>query len=285
MHGVKVLLAGAALALLPLAVAPGAAHAGKAAEASCGWDGCDSQASNGHDAAAGHGRRRAAAQPSSCRYVSLDVPPNTPVFRSDGSQIPTDAPGRWFEKRCYEATERDFYGERMFSQGSFTGTPVFVPTRTPADLRDEAFGHLALPTPTVAMSPPADQAVQFPTWLWVNDDWTARSSTVSVPGVTVVVTATPERTVWDTGDGAIVVCAGPGRRYDLSLPDEAQQTDCSHTYTRTGDYQVSARVDWHVTWTVDGAPGGGDLGVVSRSTPPIAVRVAEIQALNSHPRR
>jgi len=283
-HRLKVMLAAAVVGLVPLAVAPGEARAGKAAEASCGWDGCDSQASNGADGPAVRGRRRA-TQPSSCRYVTLDVPPDTPLFRSDGTQIPTDAPGRWLEKRCFESTETDFYGERMFTQGSFTGSAVFVPARTPADLRDEAFGHLALPSPTAAMSPAGDQYVQFPTWLWVNDDWTARSSTVSVPGVTVVVTATPERTVFDTGDGAMVVCVGPGRPYDPSVPDEAQHTDCFHTYTRTGDYRVTARVDWHVTWSVDGAPGGGDLGVVSRSTPPMTVRVAEIQALNIRPRR
>lgn len=284
MHRVTLLLTAAAVALVPLAVAPGKARAGKAAEASCGWDGCDSQASNAPDGTAWRGRRRATG-PSSCKYMTLDVPPNTPVFRSDGTQIPTDASGRWFEKRCYEATETEVYGERMFSQGSFSGSPVFVPARTPTDLRDEAFGHLALPAPSAAMSPAGDQTVQFPTWLWVDDDWAARSSAVSVPGVTVVVTATPERTVWDTGDGAMVVCAGPGRPYDSSVPDEAQQTDCSHTWTRTGDYQLAARIDWHVTWRVEGAPGGGDLGVVSRSTPPIRVRVAEIQALNVRPGR
>lgn len=284
MHRMTLVLAAAAVALAPLVVGPGEARAGKAAQASCGWDGCDSAASNGTDGPAARGRRRA-TRPSSCRYMTLEVPPDTPVFRSDGTQIPTDASGRWLEKRCYEANEREFNGERMFSQGTFTGTPVFVPARTPADLRDEAFGHLALPTPTAAMSPAGDQPVQFPTWLWVEDDWVARSSTVSVPGVTVVVTATPERTVFDTGDGSMVVCGGPGRPYDPSAPDEAQQTDCSHTWTRTGEYRVTARIDWHVTWTVDGAPGGGDLGVVSRATPPMAVRVAEIQALNVRPRR
>lgn len=284
MHRVTVLVAAAAVTLIPLALAPGEARAGKAAEASCGSEGCDSQASNGPDGTAWRSRRRA-VRPSSCKYATLEVPPDTPVFRSDGTQIPTDAAGRWFEKRCYEATEREFNGERMFSQGSFTGTPVFVPTRTPTELRDEAFGHLALPAPTPSMSPAGDQTVQFPTWLWIDDDWTARSSTVSVPGVTVVVTATPERTVFDTGDGTMVVCPGPGRPYDPSVPDEAQQTDCSHTWTRIGDYRLTARIDWHVTWTVEGAPGGGDLGVVSRSTPPMPVRVAEIQALNVRPRR
>ncbi|MGH9283320.1 MAG: hypothetical protein ACRD0S_10350, partial [Acidimicrobiales bacterium] len=73
--------------------------------------------------------------------------------------------------------------------------------------------------------------------------------------------------------------------YDPTIPDDTQATDCSHTYTRTGDFLVTARTDWHVTWSVDGAPGGGDLGIVSRSTPPAPVRVGEVQALNVHPRR
>lgn len=284
MHRVTALLAATALATGAIVVAPDAALAGKGATASCGREGCDSEASNTAGAPTAKGRRHR-ARPNGCSYVPLKVPPGTPVFRNDGTEIKPDGPGRWYEKRCFELGTVDAYGERMFTQGSFRATPMFVPARTPAELRDEAFGHLALPVPAAAMSPANDQVVQFPTWLWVDDEWAPLTSTVSVPGVAVTVTATPERVVWNVGDGATVVCGGPGRPYDPSLPDDAQATDCSHTYTRTGDFRVTARTDWHVTWSVEGAPGGGDLGVVSRSTPPIPVRVEEVQALNVHPRR
>lgn len=46
-----------------------------------------------------------------------------------------------------------------------------------------------------------------------------------------------------------------------------------------GAFTVAATVTWRLSWTATGAPGGGALGTVTRTTE-IPVRVAEIQALN-----
>jgi len=43
---------------------------------------------------------------------------------------------------------------------------------------------------------------------------------------------------------------------------------------------VTATVEWRVSWTASGAPGGGDLGISRRSSS-TSVRVAEIQVLNT----
>lgn len=43
---------------------------------------------------------------------------------------------------------------------------------------------------------------------------------------------------------------------------------------------MTATVHWHVTWTAEGAPGGGDLGTIERRSAPVMVPVAEIQAVN-----
>jgi hypothetical protein len=114
---------------------------------------------------------------------------------------------------------------------------------------------------------------------------------VSVPGITVTVTAVPERVVWDMGDGTRVTCGGPGTAYNASVPDEQQSTDCSNTYRRTSaresgkSFRVRATIQWRATWTVTGAPGGGDLGVVPRSSASVPLRVGEAQAVNTQSTR
>src|SRR3546814_14894182 len=73
------------------------------------------------------------------------------------------------------------------------------------------------------------------------------------------------------GNGDTGVCQGPGTPYDAGRPASEQTTDCSYTYGRSsasepdGAYLVTATVRWNVTWTIVGAPGGGDLGASPRS--------------------
>jgi hypothetical protein len=154
--------------------------------------------------------------------------------------------------------------------------------------------YLPLPAPVVSSSPSADKllVVGLDTWLWVDSStWRPMNSTVSVTGVSVTVTAVPERVVWKMGDGTTVVCRGPGRAYDPAVPEEQQHTDCSHRYTtasareRGQVYEITATTEWRVAWSASGAPGGGDLGVVRRSSSPVAVRVGEVQAVNVRPQQ
>src|SRR3546814_11679817 len=89
----------------------------------------------------------------------------------------------------------------------------------------------------------------------------------------------------DVCSSDLVVCQGPGTPYDASRPASEQTTDCSYTYGRSsasepdGAYLVTATVRWNVTWTIVGAPGGGDLGASPRSES-APIPVAERQALN-----
>jgi len=72
-----------------------------------------------------------------------------------------------------------------------------------------------------------------------------------------------------------------------SIPDHQQSTGCSYTYSRTSARQpgeafpLSATIEWRATWVAAGAPGGGDLGLVRRSSGPVPVRVGEVQAVNT----
>lgn len=164
--------------------------------------------------------------------------------------------------------------------------PRAGPPVDPTVLRDEAIDRLLLPEPTVAMNPPGDQVVHIESWLWINEAiWTPRARSVSAGGVTTTVRATPRRVIWDMGNGDSVVCHGPGTPYDPIRSADEQTTDCSYTYRHSSAdqpgeaYQVTATVEWEVSWTVAGAAGGGALPAMF-TTAPTAVRVAEMQALN-----
>jgi hypothetical protein len=268
--------------------------------ADCDATSCTSYAANERDSWTWRrpsGRRR--RSPVACTFSAADIAPDAVVYRPDGSQIPADGTGRWFEKRCEvwepETDALSTFVYRGDIRRRETVDLVYLRTRAAdvVSLKDEAFGSLPLPTPEVVLSPPPDKVVvNFPTWLAVNDPWRPRTSAISVPGVSVVVTAYPIEVRYDMGNGDVVTCQGPGKKYDPAVGGGAPRTDCSYTYRVTsvgrpataetpGDrYLVRATVDWHVTWSAVGAPGGGDLGTVSRTSDPVAVAVGEIQTFN-----
>jgi hypothetical protein len=191
--------------------------------------------------------------------------------------------GDYYGLVCYDAAGNEVLNELRRYDPSAPAAPLV----DPEVLAQEAKQDLALPLPGVQTSPPPerDQLVALPTWLWV-ENWGPQSATASVPGVSSTVTATPTRVVWDMGNGDQVVCRGPGKPYDLSLKEHQQSSDCTYTYRASSAgqpgqrFQASATMTWSVSWTATGAPGGGDLGEVSRTTT-FSMRVAEGQALVS----
>jgi hypothetical protein len=155
-----------------------------------------------------------------------------------------------------------------------------------ADLAYEASRELPLPHPHPAMSPAigADQLVGLSTWLWLEPgSWATLDATASVPGLSATATATPTRVRWDMGDGTIVTCDGPGVAYDPTRDDDAQSTDCKHTYQHvsadepSGAYAATVAVDWAITWSATNGQGG-TLPGTSRGTS-FPVPVAERQAV------
>lgn len=170
--------------------------------------------------------------------------------------------------------------------------PVLVPVPRdsepvdPVDLREEAMDRLQLPTPTIEFNPPSDQVVHVESWLWIDDAiWREHSKSVTAGEVTVTATARPRRVIWSMGNGDVVVCDGPGTPYDATRPPAEQSTSCAYTYQHSSAgqpghaYRVTADIEWDVSWTVTGAPGGGALPTLTTSSA-TSVRVAEMQALN-----
>jgi hypothetical protein len=237
-----------------------------------------------------------------CSYYRLDVPDGTLLTRPDGSPIPANGPGRWFEKVCVDARETaaieaafpdrtDPIADTRALQSivrSPDRTPVFIPTADTPALIDEARSRLTFPDPQPRFSPSSPWTfVNHPTALWLDGDLRASSATAEVPRLRVTVTAEPSLIEWNTADGAVVSCPAPGRPPNPAVAGD--RGDCVHTWTwpstgrPDGAYAVSATVYWHVTWTSEGAPGGGDLGTVPRRTRTVPIPVAEIQAVNVPP--
>ncbi len=163
------------------------------------------------------------------------------------------------------------------------------PTTAPA-LAQQAVSYLRYPATSVEMSPTAaDITVNLPTWLWVDRSmWHGISATAAAGPVSATATATPDQVVWRMGDGGTVTCKGPGSPWTSQSPPD-QASDCSYTYTQDsatqpgGTYAVTTTVYWHVTWTSQGAPGGGDLGLIAGPSVQTAVDVQELHAINRGP--
>ncbi|WP_307843532.1 hypothetical protein [Streptomyces sp. B15] len=153
------------------------------------------------------------------------------------------------------------------AQGRSQGKQARVERKVSAgEVAQEAVERLRLPRPVIRTSPDADftQVVHVPTWMWVQaSSWESVSETASVDGVTVTATARPRKAVWSMGDGASVVCHGPGTPYSARFGAESSSPDCGHTYRRAslsepdGKYRVKVRVTWDVSWH-----GAGESGVV-----------------------
>lgn len=243
-------------------------------QAGCSETGCDSSAVVTQRL---QGAKANGPSEWTCAYTRLDIPAGMTVYDDEtGLPVITTGKGHW--------TQRDCAGPG----GVRTAKVMWVVPTAPTDVRNEAMAHLDLPQPIIEMSPKAtwDQVVNVRTLLWTDPGiWRTRVSTVSVPGVSVTVRAEPVALDWDMGtaDGK-VHCTGPGVPWNQALSEEQQDTSCSFLYRHSSAgqpglrYPVTATLSWHVTWSVSGAPGGGDLGIVSR-TASTSLRVIEIQTV------
>jgi hypothetical protein len=159
----------------------------------------------------------------------------------------------------------------------------------PRALAQEALATMHLPGPTLEMSPPSGaEVVNFQDWLWVDrSTWHPISATATAGPVSATAVATPDRVVYDMGNGAKVVCNGPGTAYAPDLPPGQQSTNCSYLYLTSSAgqpnnrYTATATIYWTVRWTAAGAPGGGNLGEIPGDTTSTSVEVDEIQAINT----
>ena len=143
--------------------------------------------------------------------------------------------------------------------GWVTGIPGVVGLALPTVdvLVAEAEAQLVLALPDVATSPPRGgiQLVSVPVWFWVRN-FQPTGATAAIPGLSATITATPVRTTVVTGDGATVVCRGPGKAYDPGRSFKDQRSACSHPYLKHGEVTLSATVTWAVSWAASDGQSG-----------------------------
>jgi hypothetical protein len=189
-----------------------------------------------------------------CQYTDNIVPLAPPATPAPEGQ-------KWQARYCTDGTKV------LVLTGGNQPRPLIVQAQ-------EAFGNLAPPGATVRHSPETRGIVKLETWFWLDAAAFGELRGTSAEGLVAV--AVPATTVWATGDGATVTCAGPGKEYA-----EGATSDCIHIYTRS-----SARYDGNVTrnWVVHYEQGGAPINIPGApaaldADTPWALAVAEAQVL------
>jgi hypothetical protein len=151
----------------------------------------------------------------------------------------------------------------------------------------QAINAMKLSPAQINTSPPPDgkQVVGVPTWLWTpNDDnihaYGEYQASATAGTLTVTAVAHPADLRWDTGDGGSVSCHGPGEPWTGDVSKVAAASDCSHTYTTPGSYQITVNSHWDVDWVLVGSGINGVVPVDRTATLPAPVQVVEVQAIN-----
>lgn len=191
--------------------------------------------------------------------------------------------GGWYLMTCPDAL-------KPTGAATWTSTVVWLATPPPAaallpdpaQLAAQARSLLHLATPVIESNPRPGlpQLVSVPMWAWIPAGvYAPASATASVPGEAVTATAKPTSVAWSFGDGAGMVCAGPGTPYTPGSDPKAASPTCGHTYTTdsgAGTFTVTATITWAVTWAGAGQSGAfNDMSTTATET----VRVEQSRAL------
>lgn len=169
-----------------------------------------------------------------------------------------------------------------------------APVADPATLAQTAVGTLQLATAQVntAPSPPHAEVVGVEVWLWVpQNQWQPLTKTVTAGATSVTATATPEKIIWNMGDGSQpTVCDNPGQAWVSTYTDSAQ-TDCGYTYQTLsssqpgGVFPITATISYDVSWTCTGActSAAGDLGLVAAPAGSGSIKTVQEQTVVIQP--
>lgn len=96
--------------------------------------------------------------------------------------------------------------------------------------------------------------VNFPIWLDLGAK-RAVSQTVVEDAIRIELSASLANTYWQMGDGSAFSCSAMTTRPSGVQNPPRPSPTCGYTYTRKGDYQVSAISTWQVNWSANGRSG------------------------------
>lgn len=101
-----------------------------------------------------------------------------------------------------------------------------------------------------------DVPVGHPVWLWAEGGTTEdQTVTDEVEDVSVSLSITLDRMVYDMGDGQTVTCRNTGTEWSTGVEPGSASPNCGHTYEEMGRYTLSATAYWTITWDADGETG------------------------------
>ncbi len=233
----------------------------------------------------GHGGGAPGPDPWTCTYLKL-------VLNDVGGFAPGGpTPGSWYSVTCTNRTTGASWTQTEWIADQ---APASAPPVDPHALALEALKSLRLPAPTGHFDPAGTSVVNLPTWLWIdNDIWHTQSVTATAGSVSATAVATPVSVTWSMGDGDVVTCGGPGLPFVASEAPGGPGSPCTYTYSESsagqpspdgnpddGAFSVQATVAWSVSWSAQGAVGGGALPSLYTSTS-YRLRVEQIESINS----
>lgn len=135
-------------------------------------------------------------------------------------------------------------------------SPVVLGRRAVANL------HLPAPGPQIGPDPAVNkwkmQAVGYPLWLWV-DGADRFTSSASIQGQSVQLSAVRTQVVFGMGDGHTVTCTAASVYVPGQVLPGMPSPDCGYVYQRAsradGAFKVTAVAYWQVTWQTMGQSG------------------------------
>jgi hypothetical protein len=200
-------------------------------------------------------------------------------------------PGSWYSVMCIDPITgaENIQTEWIPDQALTPAAPV-----DPHALALAALKSLVLPPPVNHFDPSATSVVNLPTWLWIDSTlWHPLSVSATAGTVTATAVATPVSVTWSMGDGGVVTCEGPGQPFEAVQPKAQPSSRCQYTYRTSsagqssldgdsdeGAYPVRATVAWAVSWSAQGAAGGGAFPTMYTSTLS-RVRVEQVESIYS----
>ena len=292
-------------ALLAAAAVLAGAPSANAAPVTCGpdmsWDGqkCQILATAPGRAATPLGenpeRAGSGGQPRTCTYGSTPMPCQDPAL------------GWWSDSRgCYVKvsepqpptsavmwggrTEGAIYDCALPRSGVFGGLVYMFWSATapagpdPRVMAQTAIASMNLRPISIGIVPEERPGsvglVGMPVWLWAaspdQHTWGPITRSASASGVTVTATAKVQRMRWQMGDGAVVMCTGPGTVYEDRF-GKADSPTCGYRYRKQGTYTVRAESQWSVAWSGMGLSGTIPVTLTDSAT----VTIGELQVLTT----
>ncbi len=202
---------------------------------------------------------------------------------------PSNEPGQWESIYCSSQSDYPKFGSNVITVTYRNSIFVWVVNSSltsssggisPVTIAKEAENEIRIPSPAIILNPSKFGVVNLPEWLSILPQiWHEYSVTASVDSVSATAIAMPSYVTWNTGDGNVVTCYGPGVAYNTLIPAISQSTYCSHVFTDSSylqqttngalfipSFEITATITWNVSWYSSGNIASGTLGTITTSS-------------------